>query len=371
MQRLREAGLQADIRKCEFSVTKTKYLGFIVSTKGLEVDPEKIQAIIEWTISTTVKGLQAFLGFCNFYRRFIEAYSRITKPLHQLTRKEARFDFDMKCQEAFQRLKQALTSAPILHHWDPDRPTKIETDASDGVTSGILSQQAEDHLWHPVAYFSKTMAAAECNYEIHDKEMLAIIRAVQEWRAELVSVKTRFKIYSDHEALKYFMTKRILNARQAHWAELLADYDFEIAHTPGRNNQRADALTRREADVAQQEKIKKTSRNQTLLNSTRLDQDVTAELKAVSISASTPLTPATVAAPIPDIHLIHELIEANKTDPETHKWRQMASDQNGPWTINDQGLLLHKGRLVVSARDNLRTRAVYNLLNLNHTLDSD
>jgi hypothetical protein len=89
----------------------------------------------------------------------------------------------------------------------------METDASDGVISGILSQQAEDHQWYPVAYFSKTMNAPECNYEIHDKEMLAIIRAIQEWRAELVSVREKFRIYSDHEALKYFITKRILNAR--------------------------------------------------------------------------------------------------------------------------------------------------------------
>jgi hypothetical protein len=215
LQRLREAGLQADIRKCEFSVTRTKYLGFIVSTKGLEVDPEKIQAIIEWETPTTVKGLQSFLGFCNFYRRFIEAYSRITKPLHQLTKKDVPYHFNVKCQEAFQSLKQALTSAPILHHWDPDRPTKIETDSSDGVTSGILSQLAEDQIWHPVAYFSKTMNAAECNYEIHDKEMLAVIRILQEWRAELVSVRQKFTIYLDHEALKYFITKRILNTRQA------------------------------------------------------------------------------------------------------------------------------------------------------------
>ena len=141
-------------------------------------------------------------------------------------------------------MKHALTSAPILRHWDPNLPTKVETDASDGVTSSILSQQGEDQLWHPVAYFSKTMSAAECNYEIHDKEMLAIIRALQEWRAELTSTKTKFRIHSDHEALKYFMTKRMLNARQARWAEFIADYDFKITHTPGRSNGKADALTR-------------------------------------------------------------------------------------------------------------------------------
>jgi transposase InsO family protein len=352
LQRLQEAGLQADIRKCEFSVTRTKYLGFIVSTEGLAVDPDKIQAITEWTAPSTVKGLQAFLGFCNFYRRFIKAYSRITRPLNQLTRKDAPFNFNKKCQEAFEKLKQALISAPILHHWNPDLPTKIETDASDGVISGILSQQAEDQLWYPIAYFSKTMNAPECNYEIHDKEMLAIIRSLQEWRAELVSVRAKFKIYSDHEALKYFMTKRMLNARQARWAELLADYNFEIAHTPGRNNQKADALTRREADVAQQEELKKTARNRTLLNTAKLDQEIVTEIKA--LSTDTPTT----ATPIPDIHLTSELIEANKSDPELQGWRQKASDIEGPWTISDQGLLLYRGKLVVSAQGNLRTKVI-------------
>ena len=298
LQRLREAGLQADIRKCEFSTTKTKYLGFIISMNGLAVDPEKIQAINEWAPPSTVKGLQAFLGFCNFYRRFIEGYSRITKPLHQLTRKDTPYDFDAKCQDAFQKLKKALTSAPLLRHWNSDLPTKIETDASDGVTSGILSQQAEDQLWHPVAYFSKTMSAAECNYEIHDKEMLAIIRTLQEWRAELVGIKTRFKIHSDHEALKYFMTKRMLNARQARWAELIADYDFEIAHTPGKNNGKADALPRREEDVVQQKELKRNSRSRTLLKPSRLEPKVAEEIAAVAVA---PVTTATAAAPIPEL----------------------------------------------------------------------
>jgi hypothetical protein len=272
--------------------------------------------------------------------------------LHQLTKKEARYNFDAKCQEAFKKLKQALTSALILCHWNPDRPTRIETDASDGVTSGILSQQAEDQQWHPVAYFSKTMNAPECNYEIHDKEMLAIVRTLQEWRAELVSARTRFKIYSDHEALKYFMTKRMLNARQARWAEFIADYDFEIAHTPGKSNGKADALTRREEDVAQQKELKKNSRNQVLLKMARLDSKITAEIKAMSIA------PATAVAPIPDIHLTTELIEVNKSDPELQAWHQKALDSDGPWTISDQDLLLHKGRLVVSKQNNLRAKVI-------------
>ncbi len=190
------------------------------------------------------------------------------------------------------------------------------------------------------------MSAAECNYEIHDKEMLAIIRALQEWRAKLTSTKTKFRIHSDHEALKYFITKRMLNARQARWAEFIADYDFEITHTPGRSNGKADALTRREEDVVQQKELKKNSRNRILLTPVRLEP----QIEAVLISANSPVA---TAALIPDIHLTTELVEANKSDPELDIWRQKVSDPNSPWTLSDQGLLLHKGRLVISEKDNL------------------
>jgi Reverse transcriptase (RNA-dependent DNA polymerase)/RNase H-like domain found in reverse transcriptase len=184
LTRLRGAGLQAAIHKCEFHVKRTKYLGFIVSSDGIEVDPEKTAVVTDWAAPSTVRGVQSFLGFCNFYRRFIKDYSRMAKPLTRLTKDNTPFLWDADCKQAFGDLKKLLISAPILRHYDPELPTKIETDASDGVVAGILSQQ-HGNEWHPIAYFSKTMAPAERNYDIHDKEMLAIIRALNEWKAEL------------------------------------------------------------------------------------------------------------------------------------------------------------------------------------------
>jgi hypothetical protein len=185
--RLRKAGLQADIKKTEFHVTRTKYLGFIISTKGIEVDPEKISAINSWGYPTTVRGVQSWLGFCNFYRRFIQDYGRIARPLTQLTGKDVLFNFDASCQEAFDKLRTALVSAPILRHYRPELETMVETDASDGVVAGILSQRtAIEEPWHPVGYFSKTMSPAELNYQVHDKEMLAIVKSLSQWRADLV-----------------------------------------------------------------------------------------------------------------------------------------------------------------------------------------
>ena len=220
-----------------------------MSTEGIAVDPSKIEAVVKWDQPATVRGVQSFLGFCNFYRRFIKDYGRIAKPLHRLTRKEVPFEWSQDCQRAFEELKRLLTTAPVLIHYDPEAPTMIETDASDGVLGGVLSQQsAEDRQWHPVAYYSKTMQPAERAYDIHDKEMLAIVSALAEWRAELEGLQRedRFSILTDHQALEYFMTKRKLNARQIRWLEKLSHYQFLIRYRPGKRNAIADTLSRKE-----------------------------------------------------------------------------------------------------------------------------
>jgi hypothetical protein len=250
LQRLRDAGLQADLKKCEFHVTRTKYLGFIVSTGGIEVDPEKVSVVRDWKPPQTVRGIQSFLGFCNFYRRFIRDYGVIAKPLVQLTKTNVPFRFDKACWDAFEELKSRLTSSELLRHYDPEKQSMIETDASDGVIAGVLSQQHGEE-WYPVAYFSKTMLPAECNYEIHDKEMLAVVRSLDQWRPELQGTVKRIQIFTDHKALEYFMTTKKLTGRQARWAEALADYHFIIMYRIGKENTLADALTRRDKEVKQ------------------------------------------------------------------------------------------------------------------------
>jgi len=126
-----------------------------------------------------LRDVQAFLGFCNFYRRFIQDYSQKRKPLTNLTKKEIVFLWSQECKEAFESLKEAVTSAPILQHFDREKVAVVESDASDYVSSGVLSQYDNNGVLHPVAYFSKKMLPAECNYEIYDKELLAIIRCFE------------------------------------------------------------------------------------------------------------------------------------------------------------------------------------------------
>src|SRR6266536_4669828 len=242
LERLYNAGLQIDLKKCEFHVTRTKYLGFIISTDGIEVDPNKITIVRDWKAPTTIKGVQSFLGFCNFYRRFIRNYGIIARPIVNLTRTGVKFIWTQACQDSFLKLKAMLTSAPILQHYSEDLETRIETDASDSVVAGVLSQKHREH-WLPVAFFSKTMNPAKCNYQIHDKEMLAIVKSLEEWRLELQQKQDRFEIYTDHKSLEYFMTTKQLTARQARWAEALSEYYFIITYRPGKDNVQADALT--------------------------------------------------------------------------------------------------------------------------------
>ncbi|KJZ68297.1 hypothetical protein HIM_12312 [Hirsutella minnesotensis 3608] len=249
LARLRDAGLQIDIDKCDFEAKSVKYLGFIVEAgKGIRVDPEKVQAIQQWQRPRSVKGVRSFLGFANYYRQFIPRFSNIAAPLTELTKKDAVFVWSKECEAAFDELKTLLTSAPVLAQWDPDRETIVETDSSGYVTGGALSQKGDDGIMRPVAFFSKKNAPAECNYPIHDKELLAIIRCLEHWDAELRSVES-FTVLTDHLNLRYFTKKQQLSERQARWAETLSRYNFTIKHRPGKEAVVPDALSRREQDM--------------------------------------------------------------------------------------------------------------------------
>ena len=246
--RLRDAGLQIDIGKCEFETTETKYLGLIVSPSGLRMDPEKVATIISWHPPGRVKDLQKFLGFANFYRRFIRNFSKITAPLNKLLRKDTPWEWTPNQEDAFRTLQTAFTTAPVLALFDYKRKSVLETDASDWASGGILSQYDDDGLLRPVAYFSAKHSAAECNYEIYDKELLAIIKALEEWRPELQGTTEPFEVITDHKNLEYFTTTKALNQRQVRWSEFLSQFNFRIIYRPGSKAIRPDALSRKPED---------------------------------------------------------------------------------------------------------------------------
>lgn len=359
LQRLRDAGLQADIKKSEFDVTCTKYLGFIISTKGIEVDPDKVSVVTQWQYPSNVRGVQSFLGFCNFYRRFIRNYGVIAKPLTNLTKATTPFHWTQECTEAFHALREALTSAELLRHYDPERESQIETDASDGVVAGIFSQK-HGNEWHPIAYFSKTMAPAELNYEIHDKEMLAIVKALKEWRAELISTPEQIRVLTDHKALEYFMTSKALNARQARWAEFLADFHFMITYRPGKENGAADALTRRHDEASDQVAAKKELRIGQLIKDRSIDPLLLHHKSGLRVDRTGVNYIGLIEqlAPISDTTaIIDRLLQANRTTPSLEALRTQARDRPEKFTL-ENGLLLYQGRLVVPDTGPLRAHLI-------------
>ena len=241
---IKAAGLQIDIDKSEFYVQETRFLGVIVGVDGIKMDPTKIEAIVQWATPRNLKEVQSFLGFCNFYRRFIQGFAKLADPLTKLTRKGVPFHWSEACQASFELFKKQVTSAPVLVHFDHTKQAVLETDSSDFVTGGTLSQIGNDGELHPVAFYSRKMLPAESNYEIYDKELLAIINCLETWRPELEFTGIPIQIFSDHRGLEYFMTKRTLTHRQARWAEKLSEYNFKITYRDGKSNQKADALTR-------------------------------------------------------------------------------------------------------------------------------
>ena len=139
------------------------------------MDPAKVDAIKQWDSSTSIREVCSFIGFCNFYCQFIKDFSKIAGPLNTLTKKNVKFTWTKKCELAFEGLEQRVCKAPILIHFNPSKECHVETDSSDYVSAGVLFQEDDNEILHPVAYFSKRMVSAECNYEIYDKELLAII----------------------------------------------------------------------------------------------------------------------------------------------------------------------------------------------------
>ena len=170
-------------------------------------------------------------------------------PLTHLSGKDVPFVWTPACQTAFDTLKTAFATAPTLHHFDHDREIIVETDASDYVSAGVLSQYDNHGVLHPVVFYSKKHSPTECNYEIYDKELMAIVRCFEEWRPELERALHPIQVLSDHKNFDYFMFTKLLNRRQTRWAEFLSRFNFKIVYRPGKRGGKPHALTRRSEDL--------------------------------------------------------------------------------------------------------------------------
>lgn len=286
LQKLREAGLYAKIQKCEFLVPETKFLGIIIGQDCIRMDPEKVKIIINWQSPTCVTDVQAFIGFGNFYRRFIKDFSKIIAPLVNLTRKGVPFSWTTTCKLSFEALKNAFVNAPILRPFDWSQDVIVETDSSDYVSAGVMSQYDEEGILHPIAFFSKKLSATECNYEIYDKELLAIIRCFEEWRPELEGTPSPIKVITDHRNLEYFMSTKLLNRRQARWSEFLSRFNFKIVYRPGKQGVKPDALTRRSEDLPKGGDERLQHQSQTILKKENLAPEIRKALTLAPVTRS-------------------------------------------------------------------------------------
>ena len=238
LDELRKEKLFANLEKCSFCTDHVVFLGFVVSAKGIEVDESKVKAIKDWPAPTNVSQVRSFHGLAGFYRRFVRDFSTIASPLNELTKKGVEFKWGNSQEDAFQELKKRLTEAPVLILPDFTKTFEVECDASGIGIGGVLMQQGK-----PIAYFSEKLGGAQLNYSVYDKELYALVRALETWQHYLWPKE--FVIHSDHEALKYLKGQAKLNRRHAKWVEFIETFPYIVKYKKGKDNVVADALSRR------------------------------------------------------------------------------------------------------------------------------
>ncbi|GJW97409.1 reverse transcriptase domain-containing protein [Tanacetum coccineum] len=238
LELLRKEKLYAKFSKCDFWIHIVQFLGHLIDSQGLHVDPAKIEAVKNWTSPTTPTEVRQFLGLVGYYQRFIEGFSKIAKPLTKLTQKNKNYIWSEEQESAFQLLKQKLCEAPILALPEGNDNFVVYCDASLQGLGAVLMQREK-----VIAYASRQLKPHEENYTTHDLELGAVIFALKIWRHYLYG--TKCTVFTDHKSLQHILRQKELNMRQRRWLELLADYDCEICYHPGKANVVADALSRK------------------------------------------------------------------------------------------------------------------------------
>jgi hypothetical protein len=303
---LRKHKLYAKKEKCQFGQDQIKYLGHVISTEGVAVDPEKVCAMVEWPKPKTLKALRGFLGLTGYYRKFIQGYGKIAGPLTSMLKKDS-FIWSLEAEKAFEQLKQTMTQALVLALPDFTKPFIVECDASGTGIGGVLMQNQK-----PIAFISQALQGRNLVMSTYDKEMLALVLAVQKWRPYLMGRK--FIVRTDHKSLKYLWEQKITTIAQQRWLSKLMGYDFVIKYKRGSENLVADALCRRED---------------------------TGELKAIS-------------QPVPS--WIEPIKKEVQTIPELQRLVTLCQEGEavGPWQFRE-GILFFKDRIYLWEKSSLIT----------------
>ncbi|CAN6567575.1 unnamed protein product [Malus baccata var. baccata] len=241
LKRCVETNLVLNWEKCHFMVKQGIVLGHIISEKGIEVDKSKIDLVRHLPSPTSVREVRSFLGHAGFYRRFIKDFSKVAQPLCRLLQKEVAFEFTKECTKSFKQLKELLTTAPIIVPPDWSLPFELMCDASDYALGAVLGQR-KDKRPHVIYYASRTLNDAQLNYSTTEKELLAVVFALDKFRSYLIG--TKVIVFTDHAALKYLLTKKEAKPRLIRWILLLQEFDIEIRDKKGSENVVADHLSR-------------------------------------------------------------------------------------------------------------------------------
>ncbi|KAE8186446.1 hypothetical protein CF336_g6986, partial [Tilletia laevis] len=364
----------------------TTLLREVFHTTGLAADPAKLDTIRDWPVPRSVTDVRAFLGHAGFYRRFVDDYSRIALPLTRLTRTgpgSAPFSWSPAAQTAFDDLKSRFVSPPVLQHFNFASPSVLYVDASDFAVGAVLAQpDPTTGVLHPCAFYSRQFVDAEINYKVYDKEMTAIMAALEHWRSWLIGSDHKLQILSDHRNLKYFTTTQQLNRRQAGWSEKLQDYNFTIVHVPGARNW-ADGPSRRPDYAVQKGDVLHLGQYQILLDPSAMSEPFLSPSSASlsQISAATATASATSTTPfartIPLVAFAHpprrdmitlapllsssahpSLLDDIKEAQQSDDAAQPALVSDDPHYAQQDDLIMYDGRVYIPPAGNLRQRVV-------------
>ncbi|XP_043692983.1 uncharacterized protein LOC122643428 [Telopea speciosissima] len=336
LQRLREKQLYAKFNKCEFWLPQVGFLDHIILTRGIEVDPGKVEAVVNWESPKIVTEIRSFLGLAGYYRRFIENFSKIAMPMTQLTRKGAKFEWNEDCENSFQELKKILVTAPVLVLPEGTEGMVVYTDASKTGLGCVLMQNGK-----VIAYGSRQLKDHEKNYPIHDLELAVVVFALKMWRHYLYGEK--IEIFTDHKSLKYFFTQKELNMRQRRWLELINDYEFNIIYHPWKANVVADALSRKSSDWATSRIV--------------INDDILKDLSALEVELIFGKTEELISVMMMQPSLRARIISAQSSDEEfQHIISNIrAGTQKGvDLTVTADGVLMFRNKLCVPADTQLK-----------------
>ena len=240
--RLKNAGLKLSPKKCHLFKEKVTFLGHVVSKEGISTDPEKIDAVLNWPVPKTLTELRSFLGLCSYYRKFIKGFASLAKPLHHLTEKDVKFEWNCDCQNAFTKLKNLLTQAPVLSYPEPSSSFILDTDVS-GVGLGAVLSQVQGSHEKVIGYYSRTLSKSERRYCVTRRELLAVVDSIKHFHPYLWGIP--FLVRSDHGSLRWFLNFRNLEGQLGRWNEILGSYNFTLVHRSGKLHNNADSLSRR------------------------------------------------------------------------------------------------------------------------------